>query len=371
MNRFIVLPVLGAILLSACKQETAPAVAEQYPVVSPERHDTTYASEYVAEIIAVQNVEIRNRLHGFIEVIHVDEGKPVKKGQTLFSISSKVYQQKLLQAEAATKSALADLKSAQIELENTERLYKKNIISKTEFELAQARAEALKAKVEEARSQEAEAHLQLSFTEIKAPFDGIINRIPKKVGSLVEEGELLTSISNHDEVLAYFHLSEKEYLEYRKRTESGKSDKVSLMLADGSPFPHPGVIETSESEFDPLSGNIAFRARFANPEGILRHGSHGKVVISKPLNNALMIPQKSTFEIQDKTYVYVVKSDSTLEQRIIVLKQRLPHIFVVESGITENDHILYEGVESVSNGLKINPVLIEKRKVQAFNSRRQ
>jgi len=270
----------------------------------------------------------------------------------------------LLKVQAAVKSAQAELKYAEIELENTKRLLDKNIMAKPEYDLAAVKVDALKANLEEAQSDEAQANLKLSLTEIKAPFDGIINRIPNKKGSLVEEGTLLTTISNTDEVYAYFHVSEKEYLDFvaenktQTNKQSGRKEEVALVLANGELYKHKGIIETSESEFDQSTGNIAFRAKFPNTEHLLKHGGNGKIVIKKPVKKALIIPQKTTFEIQDKLYVYVVKPDSVVEQRNIVSNIRLPHLFIVETGLSPDEKIIYEGVQSVKEGDKIIPELI-------------
>jgi RND family efflux transporter MFP subunit len=343
------------LIATSCTTQPASTTLSQFEIVQPTVLDTAYTREYVAEIIALQNVEVRARQKGFIESIHVDEGQRVSKGQILFTLSSRVLQQELLRAKATCQSTNAELKAAEIELANAQKLLDKNVISQTEYLMAEAKVESLRAKCEEAKSDEAQAQLRLSFTEIKAPFDGIINRIPNKTGSLIEEGELLTTITDNSSVLAYFHLSEKEYLEYVMDSDKEQAKKAQLRMANGEPFPHIGTIETSESEFDPTTGNIAFRVKFPNPDGLLKHGSNGKVVIRKKIKDALLIPQKSTFEIQDKLFVYVLKGDSTIEQRSIESSLRLPHVYVVDNGLSADDRILYEGLESVSAGMKIAP----------------
>jgi len=349
-------------LLTSCSSNhTKQKEEQQYRVILPIVADTVYTDEFVANINALQNVEIRARIKGFIENIFVDEGKSVHKGQILFSISSKEYEQRLQKVKAITKSVEAELKSAEIEWENAKKLLDKNIIAKPEYDLTAARVDVLKAKVEEAVSDEERASLSLSFSEVKAPFDGVINRIPNKPGSLIEEGTLLTTISNIDNVYAYFHISEQEYLEYRNSTPNEKKSLqrgVSLILANGDEYAHKGIIETSESEFDQGTGNIAFRAKFPNPEGLLKHGANGKVVIEKRIKKAILIPQKSTFEIQDKLYVYVLRKDSTLEQRNIISHIRLPHVFIVESGLKADETILFEGAQNAKEGDKIIPLRV-------------
>jgi membrane fusion protein (multidrug efflux system) len=371
-NKAFVLCIGAYLLLISCSSKETKEKNESYQVINPIIADTVYTKEYVAEINALQNVEVRARIKGFIETIFVDEGQIVQKGQILFSISNKGYEQDLLKSKATTKSALADLKLAEIELTNAEKLLEKNVIAKTEYEFAVAKVEVFKAKVQEAQSEEAQANLNLSYAEVRAPFNGVINRIPHKTGSLVEEGTLLTSISNSKEVYAYFNVSEKEYLDLAaEHIAENTADRyikeaASLILANGETYKYQGIIETSESEFDPATGNLAFRARFLNPEGMLKHGGNGKIVIERPLKNVMIIPQKSTFEIQDKLYVYVLKTDSTVELRNIVSNIRLPHLFIVEEGLKKEEQILYEGVQSVGEGDKIIPKRISPRDLQHF-----
>ncbi|WAR44791.1 efflux RND transporter periplasmic adaptor subunit [Methylomonas rapida] len=331
---------------------------ETYQVINPLVKDTSYTSEYVAEIQSVRYVEVRSKIKGFIEKNYVDEGQAVQKGQLLFSLSFSEFEKELQKAEADYKASLADLKAAEVELNNVKHLVEKNIVSKPELDVLQAKANALKAKVEEAVAHKEQVALHLSFAQIKAPYDGIINRIPHKMGSLIEEGDMLTSISDNREIFAYFHLSEIDYLNYIGNEEK-ETKTVVLKLANNDLYPHKGKIETIESEFDRETGNIAFRARFPNPEAILKHGANGKIVINKILKNALIIPQKSTFEIQDQLYVFVVDKDNMLRQRKIVPKMRFTDFYAVESGLTKNDRIVFEGVENAKDGAKIEPVPID------------
>jgi RND family efflux transporter MFP subunit len=345
--------IAAALLLAACSTDKKKETQEKFQVVHPIVKDTIYLNEYVAEINALQNVEVRSRIKGFIESVLVDEGQAVRKGQTLFSINQQAHKLDLSKARAALKSATADLKSAEIELENIEKLLKKKIVAPTEVDIQKAKVDALKAKVAEAESDEAQAELNLSFTEIKSPFDGIINRIPNKTGSLVEEGTLLTTVSNNKEVFAYFNVSEKEYLEYATSKQEGNSKEVSLQLANGNYYKHSGIIETIESEFDRSTGNIAFRAKFPNPDNLLKHGASGKVLVKNKLKNAMLIPQKSTFEIQGNIYVFLVTAANTVQQHKIIPITRLPQIYVIEPSIGSNEKIIYEGIQKVKDGDKV------------------
>ncbi len=342
---------------TSCSDKPVEESVDNFQIIYPSIKDTSYTNEYVAEIESIKYVEVRTKTRGFIEKVHVDEGQFVQQGQLLFSISNKMLSQELQQSQAVYKNSIAELKAAEVEWANTQKLTDKNIVSKSELELAEARVEALKAKVEEAQASQSKAALHLSFSHIRAPYSGLINRLPHKNGSLVQEGDILTTISDNREVFAYFNLSEADYLNYiTNKTE--EKQIVRLLLANNTFYDYEGKVETIESEFDQSTGNIAFRARFPNPQGFLKHGANGKIVIKKDLKNAMLVPQKSTFEIQDMLYVYALNKDSVLEQKNIVPKMRIPHYYIVASGISEQEPILYEGVQSVTNGQKISAELI-------------
>ena len=179
----------------------------------------------------------------------------------------------------------------------------------------------------------------------------------------------MTSISDSREVFAYFNLSEIDYLNYS--TEEKEAKNVSLKLANHSLYDHEGKIEMIESEFDHATGNIAVRARFPNPNAILKHGSHGKVVVNKQLKNALLIPQKSTFEVQDKLYVFVVNQEGLLAQRNIISKMRVPDFYVIESGLSKDEKILFEGVENEKDGNKIQPIIVDLSKAMSLSNSEQ
>ncbi len=359
MRRHSIILLFGFYIFSHCtpqkKKQEAP---EAYKVIKPIYTDTIFFSEYVADIQSLKFVEIRSRVKGYLEKIHVDEGQSVSEGQLLFSVSSLEYQKELQKAEAAFKNAVADLRVAEVELMNVMSLTEKSIVSKTELEMVKAKVEALKANVDQAVAQRDQANLNLSYAKIRAPYKGVINRIPNKVGSYVEEGTMLTSISDNNEVYAYFNLSETDYLNYRKDKE-GASKIVTLKLANNSLYPYSGKIEIIESVFDQATGNIAFRAKFPNPDGLLKHGANGKIMVKKALNKALLIPQKSTFDILDKVYVFVVKADSTLEQRSVTPRMRLSDLYAIGKGLKAGETLLMEGVENARDGLKISPVLVE------------
>ncbi|WP_395067366.1 efflux RND transporter periplasmic adaptor subunit [Flavobacterium sp.] len=316
------------------KEETG-----KFTVTNPAVIDTSFTKEYVSQIRSVRNIEIRAQEKGFLQNIYVDEGQYVTAGQLLFKIMPKIYEAELLKAQA-------EAKAAEIELQNAKTLADKNIVSKSEQYIAQA-------KLEQARAEVALAKLHLSFTEIRAPFAGTIDRIPKKLGSLIDEGELLTSLSDNSKMFAYFNVSEPEYLEYQNNVKGRGNSTVSLLLANGKPLKYQGKVEVIESEFDSETGNIAFRASFPNSDKLLKNGETGKVLMTVPAKNALIIPQKATYEIQDKMYVFVVDKNNVVKSREITITGEMPDLYVIESGITANDKILLEGVQKAKDDEKI------------------
>jgi membrane fusion protein (multidrug efflux system) len=354
-TKFMLLSVCTFFLFACSTEKKEMTEVNTFPIINPIVMDTVYTNEYVADIHSVQNVEIRARVSGYIESIHVDEGKQVKAGQVLFNISSKEYEQALIKAKATLRSAEAEAKTANVELLNIKILVEKKIVSKSELEKAEAIVDATQGKIDEAKSDIANASLNLSLAEIKAPFDGVINRLPNKIGSLINEGTLLTTISNNNEVFAYFNVSEREYLDFISLKNKNKNKEVELVLANNEIHKYKGVVETVDGEFDKSTGNIAFRARFENPQGILRHGSTGKIKLKNEVKKAMIIPQKSTFEIQEKTYVFIVDNNNIVHSKSITPLLRLPNFYVIDKkGFSKKLNVLYEGIQNVKNGDKIN-----------------
>ena len=327
------------LLYYSCTQKKEEKEEEtHYTVTSPITIDTSFTKEYVSQIRSVRNIELRAQEKGFLQNIYVDEGQNVKAGQLLFKIMPKMYEAEVMKAEA-------EVKASEIELQNTQLLADKNVVAKNELAMA-------KAKLEQARASRALAKLHLSFTEIRAPFDGTIDRLPKKLGSLIDEGELLTTLSDNSQMFAYFNVSEPEYLNFQQ-AKSSHNQSVSLVLANGETLAGKGTVETIEGEFDSETGNIAFRAKFPNPNKLLRNGETGKVQMVIPLKNALIIPQKATYELQDKIYVFVIDKNGVAKSKEIKIAGELPDIYVVSSGLQQGDKIVLDGVQKVKDDDKI------------------
>ncbi len=337
-TRFVLLAALATI---GCHREH-PAHTEEgkFLATSPLRTDTELTKDYVAQIRAIQHIELRALEKGYLQGIFVDEGQRVPKGTRMFQIMPLIYA-----AEVQKAKAEADL--TEIELNNTKLLADKNVVSPNELALA-------KAKLNKAKSEVALASTHKSLTEIRAPFDGIMGRFHVRMGSLVDEGELLTTLADNSTMWVYFNVSEAEYLAYKSQVDADKAAPVKLQMANGQVFDQVGKVETIEADFNNETGNLAFRASFPNPNGLLRHGETGKVLMTVPVRNALLIPQKATFDVLDKKYVFVVDEKNVVHSRPITVTAELPHVFVVEKGIEEKDKILVEGLRKVRDGATVD-----------------
>ncbi len=367
MNRYLLrnkplffLMLVFAIGFNACSSKKKGAEEDKLialPVVTVVEKDTVLQTDYVSDIQAVKNVEIRARVQGFLEKIFVDEGKEVKKGQPLFQINDLEFRTELARAKANVSSAQAEAKAAELEVDRTRILVEKNVISKTEYELASSKLKAAKAKIDEALSFQQTAETKLSYTFVRAPFDGTLNRIPFKIGSVIDPGALLTTISDVHQVYAYFNISENEYLQYRKALSKGQEEYkvIHLVLADGTFYAHPGKIETIDGEFNENTGAISFRASFPNPNKLLKHGASGKVRLNSKVENAIIIPQKSSFEIQDKNFVFVVDEQNKVKTRVFTTVKRVAQFYIVEDGLKPGEKIVYEGLQSIKDGSMIIP----------------
>jgi membrane fusion protein (multidrug efflux system) len=341
MKKMLMLLGLCALLCNTSCQTEKKEKAEEtkYLVTNPVVLDTAITKEYVSQVRSIQHIELRAQERGYLDKIYVDEGQMVKKGQLLFQIMPKLY-------EADMQKAQAEANFAKIELQNTKSLADKNVVAPNE--LAMAKAKLAKAQAELSLTQ---VHLQ--FTQIRAPFDGIIDRFHVRQGSLIDEGDLLTELSDNSQMWVYYNVPEAEYLDYKTKLKGDTNINVNLLMANNEIFEYPGVVSTIEADFDNETGNISFRATFPNPKALLRHGETGNIEMKIPYKHAMIIPQKTTFEVLDKKYVYVIDKDNKVRSREVKIAAELPHLFIISEGLNTGDKILLEGLRLVKENQKI------------------
>ena len=338
-----------AVVASACKEHHEAVETPKYQVTSPVRKPTELTRDYVGQIRAIQHIEVRALERGYLQGIFVDEGQTVTAGQKMFQIMPMIYQAELQKAQA-------EAQRTEIELKNTQTLADKNVVSQNELALA-------KASYARAQAEVALANTHKGLTEIRAPFNGIMGRFQARLGSLIDEGDLLTTLSDNSTMWVYFNVTEAEYLTYKAESEGKKPWAVRLLMADGKIFDQPGVIQTIEADFNNETGTIAFRAGFQNPNGLLRHGETGEILMTTTLPHVLVIPQEATYRVLDRTFVYVVGDDHVVHSREVTLGEQLPHVYVVDGGLEENEHVLIEGLRRVADGDSIDPQVRDPHEV--------
>lgn len=368
-SRCLILMALGATFF-ACgnKQQTQQPSLPEYAVVTVEPQPVILNSSYPATIRGKQDIEIRPNVSGFITKLCVDEGAKVRKGQALFIVDQVQYQEAVNVARAAVNVAKANVATARLTTDNKRQLAKKNIISQYDLEMAENALASQKAVLAQAEAQLVDAEKNLSYTTVTSPSDGVVGVIPFRVGALVSPSMTtpLTTVSDISKMYVYFSMTEKQLLEMIRQGGSSeevleKMPQVELRLADGSVYPEKGKIETVSGVIDQTTGAVSVRASFHNPRHLLRSGGTGAILIPSKIENALMIPQKATYEIQDKKFVYVVERDSTLKNtEIQVFNLDDGRHYVVTSGLQPGDKIVIEGVGTLRNGVRIRPITPEQ-----------
>lgn len=331
--------ILGA---AGCHHHPEEEHEEPHKIVvtSPAISDVTATEQYVCQIHSSRHIEVKALESGYLEKIPVNEGQTVQEGDLLFKIVPTLYQARL-------DSDLAEAQQVQIEFNNTQKLFQKHVVSQQEVALASAKLAKAQAKVDLSRA-------ELNFTNVRAPFNGVIDRLHQQQGSLIAEGDILTTLSDNSVMWVYFNVPEVRYLEYRMQHGTNKDDlTIELTLAGNIKFDQPGRIGAIEADFNNETGNIAFRADFPNPNGLLRHGQTGSVLIHHTHNDAIVIPQRATFEILDKRYVFVVDADDVVHQREITVGLTKEDIFVIEKGLDPDERFVLAGVRQVHDGEKV------------------
>jgi RND family efflux transporter MFP subunit len=373
MRKYLVFSVLlaaVALYLTACNQAQGTQAApppQTLPVLPISSEAATTYQEFSASIEGKTNVEIRPQISGYLDKIYVEEGAYVSAGQPLFKINDRPYSAQVHNTTANVEAAKANEEKAAIDVHRLQPLVQNHVVSDVQLKSAQAAYDAAKAAVAEAEAEVSNADINLGYTLIKAPVSGYIGRIPFKVGALVGKGEAqpLTVVSDIKEVYAYFGMSESDFLKFTNEVP-GKtiSEKikglppVELELADKSIYGSRGKIELMEGQFDRNIGAITFRAEFPNPGGLLRSGITGKVRIPQSNKGLLPVPQTSTYEIQDKIFVYVVGDSNKVVGKQLHIVDKTTDYYLVDKGVKAGDKIVFAGMDRLTDGTMISPQLL-------------
>ncbi len=370
--------LLSVIILYSCSTGTSKTVDSppvNLPVLTIEKGNETVYQEYPATIEASANIEIRPQVEGILEYIYIDEGAKVSKGQALFKINDRPYQEQLNQAKATLLAARAALENAELEVEKKTKLVNTKVLTDFQLKTAISARNAAKANVQLALSAVEAAKINVGYTLIRASAEGYIGRLQRKQGSLVgpTDAQPLTALSNVRDLHVYFSLGENDFIAFKNNTEGSNLQQklhnlppISLVLSDQTIYDQKGKIDMVDGQFDKNTGAITLRATFNNPEGVLRNGNTGRVRLQKKYAQALLVPQLATLEMQDKIFVYTVGKENKVVQQPITVIGKSGANYLVSKGLNAGDRIVYKGIDLLQDGQKITPQALSRDSINSL-----
>ncbi|NIG55073.1 efflux RND transporter periplasmic adaptor subunit [Chitinophaga sp. Cy-1792] len=357
------LVVMGAIGVSSCGHSNAastaemPAMKTSFILLKQGNADTH--KNYPGLMEGVVNVTVKPQVTGYLESVLVKEGDYVQKGQVLFKIKPEVYTEQVNSSNATLKAALAAEANARLEVEKLKPLVAGKVITEIQLQTAQANLNAASAQVEQAKAALGSSKINADFTLVKAPVNGYIGRIPNRLGNLVSPGDqvALTTLSDISTVFVYFSISEADFISYKKSgvIGDGKTNNISLILADGSAYDHAGTLETASGNIDQTTGSISMKGIFPNPDKLLRAGGAAKVVINSTLNNVIQLPIASVKDIQDKLFVFRLAANNRVSMIPITIQGSTPHTYFVKDGLQPGDKVAINRLDMLQDSMQVMP----------------
>jgi membrane fusion protein, multidrug efflux system len=362
-----------SVALSACKGQEEAAQAPpppDIPVIVTKAQEVPLFLEFVGQIFGFKDIAIRARVEGFLESIHFEEGSVVEKDQLLYTLESQPYEEVVANRMSQVAEAETMLAKASSDLGRIKPLAKLKAVSQSDLDGAVARFEAAQASVEAAEANLRAARIQLGYTKVYSPINGIIGKTKAKVGDFVGREPnpvILNVVSQIDTVLVEFFLTENQYLEaarrYLGKTADGRPPEnkrvpLELILSDGSLYPEKGQVDFINREVDPTTGAILLQASFPNPEGLLRPGQFAKVKVrAETVKDGILIPQRCVTELQGQFSVFVVGQDNTAKQRQVTLGPAVGSAYLVKEGLKAEEQVVYEGLQMIRDGAVVKPVV--------------
>lgn len=354
------------LFVTACekKEEAPPPQPPEVKVATVLQKDVPIYVENIGETEGASDVEVRARVEGFLESVDFQEGSLVKKGDLLYTIDSKPYQASLATSQGQTAQAQAQLAKAQQDVARYKPLVELNAISRQEYETAVSAQEAAQAALESAKALEENSRINLGYTKVFAPIDGLVGKTQVKPGNLVGRGEntLLTVVSNIDSIHVRSNISERDYLRLARAREAMKEkqkDNFELVLADGTVHKFKGNLVFADRAIDPSTGTLGIEAEFPNPDHLLRPGQYARIRVAiDEKKGAILVPQTAVQELQGTYSVAVVGSDNKVSLRQIQTGARIGGLWVIDSGLSPGDKIVVEGLQKVRDGVTVSPVIV-------------
>ena len=380
MKKITFLSLMAVFLISCADKSQAPAAAPAplLPVMAVTTENTTTDAEYPAAIQGTVDVEIRPQVSGNLDRVLVDEGAYVTKGQSLFKINERPYREQLNNALASLHAAEASYINAQLEVDKLTPLVQNKVVSDYQLKSAKASQKIAAANIEQAKAIAASAKINLGYTNITAPVNGYIGRLPKKQGSLVSATDIdaLTTLSDVQEVYAYFSLSETDFIQFKSKYAGNsigdkikKLPPVTLILADNSAYPQTGKIDMVDGQFDKTTGAITVRATFPNPYKTLRSGNTGKIRLGLQHDDAILVPQSATIEMQDKVFVFTVSKENKVTKMPITVVGKSGANYLIKDGVKTGDQIVLSGIDKLQEGQVIQPEKSATKLAQIINKK--
>ena len=364
LSQRLVALVVIALGANGCGKKAPPAPPPPEVLVTEvKQQDVPIYNEYVGQLDASVNATIEARVQGYLVSQNYKEGQPVKKGDVLFQIDRRPFEAAFAQAKAAFMQADASAKQAELNGRRNTELFQRHVSSEQERDNAVQAAVAARAQAEAQRAVVEQAQLNLDYTTIIAPVDGIAGLVRVQIGDLINASTVLTTVTKVDPIKAYFNVSEQRYSEYSNRYSDPqvraaheKELRFELILADGSTYPQEGEMFAADNQVDIRTGSIRIAALFPNPKGILRPGQFARIrVRSEVRHNAVLVPQRAVIELQGTYQVAVVGADNEVHIQPVKMGRRIDHDWIVDSGLKPGQHIVVEGVQKVHEGAPVNP----------------
>ena len=361
MKKMMTLAAIAATLVSCGGGGGRPQFGDnEYPVVAVGTSSADMQSTYPATIKGVQDVEIRPKVQGFITQINVKEGQTVGAGQVLFVLDNETATQQVRQAQAAVNTAQQQCNTAKLTYENAQKLHEAKVVGDYELQTAQNNYEVAQAQLAQSQASLASAKEQLSYSYVKSPASGVVGTLPYKKGALVNNANVLTTVSNISSMEVYFSVTEKAAMQLQVAGLQ-TLPSVKLQLADGSIYGHEGKVTKMSGVIDQATGSVQLIALFQNPEKLLKSGGAGTIIIPRLANDVIIIPQSCVSEVQNKKFIYLVGSDNKVKySEIKVDPQNDGMNYIVTEGLKTGDKYVTNGITKLTDGMEIKPITPER-----------
>ena len=370
--------IIGAVHPYKHALGSQPVALPTVEVLQVQQEDVPIYGEFIGTLDGLVNADVRAQVTGYLLKQGYEEGRFVKRGQLLFQIDPRPFQAALDQAQGQLAQAKASLANAQavqrrteLDVERYTPLVKEQAASQQDLDnavqnnlAALATIETAKAQIKTYEASVETAKINLEFTRLVAPIDGVAGQAQLQVGALVSPGSgVVTSVSTLDPIKAYFTVSEAQYLEWRNRFptetsrwEADKKLRLHLILADGSTYPHEGTFYFSDRQINETTGAIRLAGLFPNPNNILKPGGYAKVrAVIRTEERALLVPQRAVSELQGGYQVAILDANNKVTVRPVIVGPQIDRRWVITSGLNPGDRVVAEGVQKVRTGVQVNP----------------